>query len=80
MGGGGSTSRLRERAAALVRRAGFSKYGFFRQRAPGAKCLIQVTAQLRKAGSPLPAFHPIELVDASIRGVRVEDLLAGARR
>ena len=43
-------------------------------------CLIQVTAQLRKAGRPLPAFHPIELVDASIRGVPVEELLAGARR
>ena len=32
-------------------------------------CLVQVTAALRRAGRPLPAFHPIELVDASIRGV-----------
>jgi glycolate oxidase iron-sulfur subunit len=43
-------------------------------------CLVQVTAALRRAGHPTPAFHPIELVDASIRGVGVEELLAGARR
>lgn len=43
-------------------------------------CLIQVTAKLRAAGSPLPAFHPVELVDASIRGLTVEQLLAAARR
>jgi hypothetical protein len=41
---------------------------------------VQVTAALRRAGRPLPAFHPIELVDASIRGVDVAVLLAGARR
>jgi glycolate oxidase iron-sulfur subunit len=43
-------------------------------------CLLQVTAALRGAGRPLPAFHPIELVDASIRGVGAADLLAAARR
>ena len=43
-------------------------------------CLLQVTAALRRAGRPLPAFHPIELVDASIRGVSVDALLRGARR
>jgi glycolate oxidase iron-sulfur subunit len=43
-------------------------------------CLIQVTAALRRAGSPLPAFHPVELLDASIRGVAVQELLAAARR
>ena len=43
-------------------------------------CLIQVTAALRRAGRPLPAFHPIELVDASIRGLDAGALLAGARR
>jgi len=43
-------------------------------------CLVQVTAALRRAGRPLPAFHPIELVDASIRGVDAERVLAGARR
>ena len=32
-------------------------------------CLVQVTAALRRAGRPTPAFHPIELVDASIRGL-----------
>jgi len=43
-------------------------------------CLVQVTAALRRAGHPLPAFHPIELVDASIRDVAASDLLAAARR
>ena len=43
-------------------------------------CLVQVTAALRRAGCPLPAFHPIELVDASIRGLAAGELLATARR
>jgi glycolate oxidase iron-sulfur subunit len=43
-------------------------------------CLIQVTAALRRAGRPLAAFHPVELVDASIRGLAAEELRAGARR
>ncbi len=43
-------------------------------------CLVQVTAALRRLGRPLPAFHPIELVDASIRGVGVAALLGSARR
>jgi len=43
-------------------------------------CLVQVTAALRRAGRPLPAFHPVELVDVSIRGVPTDELLAGARR
>ena len=43
-------------------------------------CLVQVTAALRRAGRPTPAFHPVELVDASIRGVSAELLLEGARR
>jgi hypothetical protein len=41
---------------------------------------VQVTAALRRAGRPTPAFHPIELVDASIRGVDAVALLEGARR
>jgi glycolate oxidase iron-sulfur subunit len=43
-------------------------------------CLIQVAAALRRAGKPLPALHPIELVDASIRGSSTFDLLRTARR
>src|SRR4029077_1352700 len=31
-------------------------------------CLLQVTAALRKAGRPLHAVHPVELLDASLRG------------
>ncbi|HXR13753.1 MAG TPA: heterodisulfide reductase-related iron-sulfur binding cluster [Solirubrobacteraceae bacterium] len=43
-------------------------------------CLVQVSAALRRAGRPLPAFHPIELLDASIRGVDPAQLLKEARR
>jgi glycolate oxidase iron-sulfur subunit len=43
-------------------------------------CLVQVTAALRRTGRPTPAFHPIELVDASIRGLSPGKLLQDARR
>ena len=43
-------------------------------------CLVQVSAALRRVGRPLPAFHPIELLDASIRGVDANRLLEEARR
>ena len=33
-------------------------------------CLLQVTAALRRAGRPVTAAHPVELLDASIRGSR----------
>jgi glycolate oxidase iron-sulfur subunit len=32
-------------------------------------CLLQVSAALRRAGRPLPAAHPVELLDAAVRGV-----------
>ena len=32
-------------------------------------CLLQIGAALRRSGHPLPAFHPVELLDASIRGL-----------
>jgi glycolate oxidase iron-sulfur subunit len=43
-------------------------------------CLVQVSAALRRAGRPLPTLHPIEIVDASIRGIPADELLATARR
>jgi len=43
-------------------------------------CLVQVSAALRRAGLPLPALHPIELVDASIRGASSAEVLATSRR
>jgi glycolate oxidase iron-sulfur subunit len=43
-------------------------------------CLVQVPQALRRAKRPLPALHPIELVDASIRNVGGAALLASARR
>jgi glycolate oxidase iron-sulfur subunit len=38
-------------------------------------CLLQVSAALRRAGRPLPAAHPVELLDASIRGTAVPNRL-----
>ena len=43
-------------------------------------CLVQVAQALGRAGKPLPALHPVELLDASIRGIPARELLAGARR
>jgi glycolate oxidase iron-sulfur subunit len=43
-------------------------------------CLVQVSDALRRARQPLPALHPIELVDASIRNTGAGRLLASARR
>jgi glycolate dehydrogenase iron-sulfur subunit len=43
-------------------------------------CLVQISQALRRARRPLPALHPIELIDASIRNTGAMRLLAGARR
>jgi glycolate oxidase iron-sulfur subunit len=43
-------------------------------------CLVQISAALRRAKQPLPALHPIELVDASVGGVSAGKLRATARR
>jgi len=43
-------------------------------------CLVQVAQALGRAGRPLPALHPVELLDASIRGVGAAELVAAARR
>ena len=41
-------------------------------------CLLQLMAGLRRRGeATLPAFHLVELLDASIRGVGAEELLRG---
>lgn len=43
-------------------------------------CLVQVSQALGRAGTRLPALHPVELLDASLRGVPAAELLQGARR
>jgi glycolate oxidase iron-sulfur subunit len=43
-------------------------------------CLVQVSTALRRAGRPLPSQHPVELVDASLRGLTATEAVAGARR
>ena len=32
-------------------------------------CLLQIQASLRRLGTPIPSLHPVQLVDASIRGI-----------
>ena len=43
-------------------------------------CLLQVSTALRRAGRPLPALHPVELLDASIRALPAHAVVALARR
>ena len=43
-------------------------------------CLVQIAQALGRAGTPLSALHPVELLDASLRGVSAAELLAQARR
>jgi glycolate oxidase iron-sulfur subunit len=38
-------------------------------------CLVQLDQALRRAGRPLPTLHPVELLDASQRGVAAPDLV-----
>jgi glycolate oxidase iron-sulfur subunit len=66
---------LGERKAANVIASGAGAYASAN---PG--CLVQVSTYLRRSGRRLPALHPVELLDASIRGVGAEELLSQARR
>jgi glycolate oxidase iron-sulfur subunit len=66
---------LGDRKGALVLATGAQAYASAN---PG--CLVQVSQALRRAKHQLPALHPIELVDASIRNVGAGMLLSSARR
>jgi glycolate oxidase iron-sulfur subunit len=66
---------LGDRKAAHVAATGAHAYASAN---PG--CLVQVSAALHRAKRPLPALHPIELVDASIRSTGAGRLLSSARR
>jgi glycolate oxidase iron-sulfur subunit len=67
--------KLGDRKAANVLATGAQIYASAN---PG--CLVQVSNALRRAGRPLPALHPIELLDASIRGTEAAALRVSARR
>jgi glycolate oxidase iron-sulfur subunit len=54
---------LGERKAAHVLATGADVYATAN---PG--CLLQVSAALRRAGRPISAAHPVELLDASLHG------------
>jgi glycolate oxidase iron-sulfur subunit len=70
-----AAGELGERKAANVLATGARAYASGN---PG--CLVQVTTYLRRAGHPLPALHPVELLDASIGGTSAYGLLSSARR
>jgi glycolate oxidase iron-sulfur subunit len=70
-----AATELGDRKAAHILATGADCYASAN---PG--CLVQVSAALRRAGHPLPAFHPIELLDASIRGIEPHRLLEEARQ
>ncbi|HUE96115.1 MAG TPA: (Fe-S)-binding protein, partial [Longimicrobiaceae bacterium] len=36
-------------------------------------CLLQIRAQLDRLGEPLPLVHPMQVLDASIRGETIQD-------
>ncbi|MDQ3791570.1 MAG: (Fe-S)-binding protein, partial [Actinomycetota bacterium] len=38
-------------------------------------CILQIQASLKKTGNDIPTAHPMEVLDASIRGEPVEALL-----
>lgn len=42
-------------------------------------CLIQISANLGAEGDPIPTFHPVELVDAALRGEDADSLLRRRR-
>ena len=66
---------LGDRKAAHVLATGAQAYASAN---PG--CLVQISAALLRAKQPLPALHPIEVVDASIRNAGAGRLLRSARR
>ena len=70
-----AAAELGERKAANVSATGADAYASAN---PG--CLVQVSTYLRRADAPLPALHPVEILDASIRGVGAQELLSSARR
>jgi glycolate oxidase iron-sulfur subunit len=67
--------KLGDRKAAHIVATGAQAYASAN---PG--CLVQVSQALGRAEHRLPALHPIELVDASIRNVGSGRLLAATRR
>ncbi len=70
-----AAAELGRRKAARIRETSPDAYASAN---PG--CLIQVSSALRADGEGLPALHPIEIIDASLRGVSAQELLATTRR
>ena len=58
-----TATELGDRKAGYIHSTGANAVA---SRNPG--CLLQIASRLDVAGTPLPTYHLIELVDASIRG------------
>lgn len=58
-----AAGELGRRKAANVRATGADALA-----AANPGCLLQITASLGGDGGPIPTFHPIELIDAALRG------------
>jgi glycolate oxidase iron-sulfur subunit len=71
----GAAKALGDRKAEHVLATGAQAYASAN---PG--CLVQVSNALHRARRPLPALHPVELVDASIRNLGTGAFLRQARR
>ncbi len=69
-----AAAELGGRKAARVLATGADAYASAN---PG--CLIQVSAGLRADGARLPALHPVEVLDASIRAIPAGELIATSR-
>jgi glycolate oxidase iron-sulfur subunit len=69
-----AAEELGERKAVRIRRAAPDAVA-----AGNPGCLTQIDAALRRIGEPIPTFHPVELIDASLRGIAAQSLLAQRR-
>lgn len=69
-----AADELGERKARRIRQAGPDALA-----AGNPGCLMQIQAFLRRTGEPIATFHPVELVDASLRGISPQRLLAERR-
>ena len=69
-----AADELGERKAQRIRQAGPDALA-----AGNPGCLTQIQASLHRTGEPIATFHPVELVDASLRGVSAKRLLSERR-
>lgn len=70
----GPAADLGRRKAEAVRSSGAAVLA-----AGNPGCLVQIAGRLAAGGDPLPALHPVELLDISLRGLGVRAVMARLR-